>query len=69
MDDPDKVKQATSGLENIKQEAFEPDKVEQAAAGHGQGRMNRWRPTRLEGAGWLLPALDGCQAGINVWDP
>ena len=67
MDDPDKVKQATAVPEKIKQEAFGPDKVEQAAAVHGQGRLNRRRPTQLEGAGWLLPALAGCQAGTSVW--
>ena len=67
MGDPDKVKQATAGPEQVKQEAFGPDKFEQAAASHRQGRLNRRRLARLEGAGWLLPALDGCQAGISVW--
>ena len=51
MDDPDKVKQATTGPEKVKKDTFRPDKVEQAAAGHGQGRLNRWRQARLEGAG------------------
>ena len=68
MDDPNKVnKQATAGPEQVKQEAFGLDKFQQAAAGHGQGRLNKRRLTQLEKAGWLLPALDGRQAGISVW--
>ena len=67
MDDPNKVKQAIAGREQVKQETFGPDKVEQAAADHGQGRLNRRRPARLERASWLLPAVDGCQAGVSVW--
>ena len=69
MNDSDKVKQATSGPEQVEQEILGPDKYEQAATSHGQGRLNRRQLARLEGAcaGWLLPALDGCQAGISVW--
>ena len=43
MDDSDKVKHATAGPEQVKQEAFGPDKFEQTAAGHGEGRLNRRR--------------------------
>ena len=69
MDGLDKVKQATAGPEQVKQEAFGPDKFEQAATDNRQGRLNRRRLAQLEGAcaGWLLPALDGCQTGISVW--
>ena len=43
MDDLEKVKQATSGPEQVKQEAFGLDKFEQAVTGHRQGRLNRRR--------------------------